>query len=236
MLIRLSSVAVTVDTTKVSGIHDGVLSRVRSSGVRAASTVDLVTVGFARREEDVDGGEQIARKFLTRYQHLHGLGEASPDEIASSTGLEGFEITRAMALIEIGRRVGNAGKGAITTIEHPRDVYELLIHLVPEKREHLVAILLDAKNQVLRVAPIHIGTLTASVVGPREIFREAIREGASSVIIAHNHPSGDPTPSVEDIHTTELLVKVGQMLDIPVVDHVIIGDRRTYSFNAHGLI
>lgn len=215
---------------------DSLVQRVRSIGVRAAATVDLVAIGFARREEDVPGSELATRRFLSRFQRLQGLGEASSEEIAASTGLEGFEIIRAQALIEIGRRIQNAGRGVITSVEGPDDVYALLEHLVYEKREHFVAILLDAKGQVMRVAEIHIGTLTMSVVGPREIFREAIREGASSLVLAHNHPSGDPTPSAEDIETTELLVKVGKMLDIPVHDHVIIGNRKTFSFHAHRLI
>src|SRR5262249_42746108 len=108
--------------------------------------------------------------------------------------------------------------------------------LTVEKREHFYAILLDSANHVMRKALIHIGTLTMSIVGPREIFREAVREGASSIIVAHNHPSGDPTPSPEDIESTKQLVQVGKLLDIPVLDHVIIGHEGYRSLSEMGLM
>ncbi len=91
--------------------------------------------------------------------------------------------------------------------------------------------LLDAKNVVMRVAEIHVGTLTMSPVGPREVFREAIRDGASAIIVAHNHPSGDPTPSPEDRVVTERLKQVGALVDIPVLDHIVIGDK--YAVQCH---
>ena len=109
-------------------------------------------------------------------------------------------------------------------------------HLRYEKREHFVVILLDAKNNIIRIAPVHVGTLTASVVGAREVFREAVRDGAAAIILVHNHPSGDPTPSPEDHEVTDHLVQVGDMLDIPVVDHVVIGERSYRSFAQLGMI
>ncbi len=180
--------------------------------------------------------EGTARDFLARVQRLQGLENLAPDTANEVWGLEGFEILRAQALLELGRRVGAAGRGNPETIEGPGDVMELLDYLRGEKREHFVAVLLDAKNNVLRVAEVHIGTLTMSVVGAREVFREAVREGASSVIVAHNHPSGDPTPSPEDIEVTKELVKAGVLLDIPVLDHVVIGDRRYISLHDRNLM
>jgi DNA repair protein RadC len=95
---------------------------------------------------------------------------------------------------------------------------------------------LNSANGVIRKALIHIGTLTMSIVGPREIFREAVRDGASSIIVAHNHPSGDPSPSPEDIEITRILIDAGKLLDIPVLDHVIIGHRRYSSLNEMGFM
>ncbi len=195
-----------------------------------------MAVGFSRREEDAVNAEGTARDFLARVQRLQGLENLAPDTANEVWGLEGFEILRAQALLELGRRVGAAGRGNPETIEGPGDVMELLDYLRGEKREHFVAVLLDAKNNVLRVAEVHIGTLTMSVVGAREVFREAVREGASSVIVAHNHPSGDPTPSPEDIEVTKELVKAGVLLDIPVLDHVVIGDRRYISLHDRNLM
>jgi DNA repair protein RadC len=129
-----------------------------------------------------------------------------------------------------------AGKGEVEVIEDPSDVACILDFLVNEKREHFYAVLLNSANEVMRKALIHIGTLTMSIVGPREIFREAIREGASTMIVAHNHPSGDPTPSPEDIEVTKQLVQAGKLLDIPVLDHVIIGRGAYRSLSEMGLM
>jgi DNA repair protein RadC len=145
------------------------------------------------------------------------------DLLRDEWGLEGFEALRCLALIEIGRKSALAGKGDVEVIEGASDVACMFDFLIQEKREHFYAVLMTSANEVLRKALIHIGTLTMSIVGPREIFREAVREGASTIIVVHNHPSGDPTPSPEDIEVTKQLVEAGKMLDIPVLDHVIIG-------------
>ena len=213
-----------------------VYQRVRSSGVRAASPIDLLAIGIARRATDADEGEGLSRDLLKRYGGIRGVCEAAQADLTEATGLDDYEVIRALALIELGRRAAGAGKGAVVSIDGPADVMSLLDDLRHEKKEHFVAILLDAKSNVLRVAQIHIGTLTMSVVGAREVFREAIRDGASSLIVAHNHPSGDPTPSTEDIEVTQRLEEVGKMLDIPVLDHVIIGDRRYTSLQERGFI
>jgi DNA repair protein RadC len=218
-----------------TGEHS-VLKRVSASGVRAASIVDLVTIGFSRREDDVEGGESVSRRMLQRFLSIRGLVSAAPSDLGTTAGLDSYEVLRAQALMEIGRRSQNAGKGPLTTIDSPDDAMEVLDWLRDEKREFFVAILLDSKNQIMRTANIHIGTLTMSVVGAREVFREAIRDGASSLIVAHNHPSGDPTPSPEDIEITRRLVAIGDMLDIPVRDHVIIGERRAVSLRQQGYV
>ena len=116
------------------------------------------------------------------------------------------------------------------------DIVELFAYLKHEKKEHFCAVFLDAKNMVIRTATIHIGTQTSSIVAPADVFREALREGAVSVVVAHNHPSGDPTPSAEDIIVTDRLVELGRLLNIPVLDHVVIGERKSVSFRERGLI
>lgn len=205
------------------------MQRVRDAGVQSASVIDLVALGFARRESDIDAADPSARLMLKRFGSLKSLAEAGVSDITAATGLEEFEALRAKALIELGRRCASALRGDVVRIDGPEDAFHLLASLQGEKREHFVAILLNAKNIVMRVAVIHVGTLTASMVGAREIFREAIRDGASSIIVAHNHPSGDPTPSPEDVAITHKLTEIGDMLDIPVVDHIIIGERYAIS-------
>jgi DNA repair protein RadC len=204
------------------------VDRVKASGVSSASLVDLLALGFSRNEQDAVLAEVQARDILNRFGSLRSLGDASSFDVLSRTGLEGHDLLRTQALIELGRRIGMAGKGPPRHIDDPDDVVEVIQEQISrfrdEKREHFFAILLDTKGAVMRVANIHIGTLNASIVGAREIFREAIRDGASSVIVGHNHPSGDPTPSDEDIAVTTQLVKLGEMLDIRVEDHVIVGE------------
>lgn len=213
-----------------------IVTRVRTSGVKAASIPDLLALGFSRREDDVDGAESASRRMLERFGSLRGLSQSAGSDLAAMTGLEGFEILRAQALMEIGRRSHLAGKGHLKTIETADDAMIHLDWMRYEMREHFVAILLDAKAHIMRTATVHVGTLTMSIVGLREVFREAIREGASSVIVAHNHPSGDPEPSPEDIAITKELVQAGKLLDIPVLDHVIIGERRAVSLRQRGYV
>jgi len=213
-----------------------IVDRVRASGVRSAGLTDLLAIGLSRRAEDVDAGEPMARKIMQRYQRVQGLADVSADDLATLTGLEGFEVLRAQALIELGRRIAMSSRGEVTTIATKEDVEVVLDYLRFEKKEHFVAILLDSKSAIMRIATIHVGTLTTSLVGPREVFREAIREGASTIVVAHNHPSGNPEPSAQDLEVTRRLVEIGEMLDIAVVDHIIIGDRRSVSLQARGLV
>lgn len=208
--------------------------RVREAGVAGASPVDLLAVGLARRDEDVD--DAIAREVLQDLGGIVRLAELSNESLRDKAGLTTFEAIRVQALIELGRRSHGAGKGLRPSIESPEDIAEMFDHLRAEKREHFVAVYLDSKAYVLRAVTIHIGTVNASLVGPREVFREAVREGAVSLIVAHNHPSGDPTPSPEDINVTKRLKEVGDVLDIRLLDHVILGDRRFVSLRNMGVI
>lgn len=216
---------------------DNPIDRVRSQGIKAASSADLIAVAFSRRPEDAEAAEEMAREMLQRrLKKIARIAELSFDDLHRETGLEEYEAMRCLASMELGRRAAIAEKGPSPVVEVPEDVYKLLEHLKYEKQEHFYVVLLDAKRKVIREERVHIGTLSMSIVGPREVFRIAIREGASSIIVAHNHPSGDPTPSPEDIQVTQRLVEVGKMLDIPVIDHVIIGDPASVSFSRRGLI
>ncbi len=211
-----------------------VINRLKSQSVSGASPVDLLAVGLSRREEDIS--EDVARGLLKHVGRIETVATISGQEIHELTGLDTYEVLRAQALIELGRRAGIAGKGEIRTIEDPADVYELFDYLRQERKEHFCIVLLDTKNHVLKTSTIHIGTLDASLVGAREIFWEAIREGAASIIAVHNHPSGDPTPSAEDILVTERLVEVGKLLEIPLLDHVIVGFRDFVSLSRRGIV
>jgi len=211
-----------------------VVRRVKATGVKGASPIDLLAVGYARREDDA--AEAMGQRMLARFPGLQPLGEASVADLGELTGLEDFEVLRSQALVELGRRIGGAAKGPVSVIESPADVAVLLSFLKDEKQEHFYSVLLNSKNGVIRSHQVHIGTVNMSIVGPREVFREAVREGAASIIVAHNHPSGDPTPSPEDIEVTTKLSEIGSILDIPLLDHVIIGERRWVSLKEKGIL
>lgn len=198
--------------------------------------IDLCAVGFSRREEDVEPNLFVANSVVRRLEGISSTNSLAFDILNESFGFDEFESLRSLCLIELGRKVALAKRGEPEVVEGPSDVLCLLEHLLNEKREHFYAILLDAQNQVMRKALIHIGTLNMSLVGPREVFREAVRDGASSVVVSHNHPSGDVTPSPEDIEVTRHLVEVGNLLDIPVLDHVIIGHGGYRSLKEAGLM
>ncbi|WP_406659595.1 DNA repair protein RadC [Methanolobus sp. ZRKC3] len=167
--------------------------------------------------------KQLSQANVVKLTRIHGIGTAKAAQIA--------------AVFELARKREGFTDEPKRRIRSPADVYSLLYPKMREqKREKLVALLLDTKNQVIREETISIGSLNANIVHPREVFKAALIESSASVILSHNHPSGDPTPSREDISVTEKLVEGGKMLGIDVLDHVIIGDGRYVSLKDEGLV
>lgn len=208
--------------------------RVVSIGVRGASSFDLMALALASKPAEIAAAERRAHELMQAVGRIRNVSELSRATLEGCGGLDEFGALRVMACLELGRRLSGAAKGPSDEIAGPEDVVALLGHLRDEKREHFVAVHLDAKGRVMRTVVVHVGTLTASMVGPREVFREAVRDGACSLIVAHNHPSGDPEPSPEDIAATGRLREVGELLDIPVLDHVILGDPGYVSLRERG--
>jgi DNA repair protein RadC len=152
-------------------------------------------------------------------------------------GIKSGKATQIVACFELARRLETFDCSSKFKINSPEDVYRRLYPAMREsKKEHFVELCLDTKNQVIREDTISIGSLNANVVHPREVFRTALIESASSIIVVHNHPSGDPIPSREDIEITKKLVETGKIMGISVLDHVIIGDGRHFSMKEAGHI
>ncbi len=214
------------------------LARLKTLGMQAMLPMELLAYAVSKDDEEVDRWLGVSREMMLAGRKLRKFADLSADELARSFDLDEATARRLVAMFTLGRKVGVAGKGEleIETITDPQDVADLLDDLRHERQEHFVAIYLDSKSVILRVATIHIGTANASIVGLREIFREAVREGAVSLIVAHNHPSGDPEPSTEDIEVTAKIKEAGQLLDIQLLDHVIIGERRFVSLNRQKLM
>lgn len=179
-----------------------------------------------------------ANRLLGDFESLRGLRKVTTREMMDFGGLTQAQASIVAAAIELGRRIEQMGIGEKDVVNNPNDVARLLGQMLrDEKREHFYAVMLDVKNTVVKLCAISIGTLDSSLVNPRELFREAIREGAASVIVAHNHPSGDPTPSSEDIQVTRRLVQAGDILGLPVRDHIIVGSEHEFvSFKQRGLM
>lgn len=167
--------------------------------------------------------KQLSQANVSKLTEIHGIGEAKAAQIA--------------AVFELARKLESFTDEPKRKIRSPADVYSILYPKMREqKRERLVALLLDTKNQVLREEVISIGSLNANIVHPREVFKAALMESCASVILSHNHPSGDPTPSREDIAVTEKLVEGGKLLGIDVLDHVVIGEGRYVSLKDEGYV
>src|SRR5687768_10317534 len=152
-------------------------------------------------------------------------------------GVGPAKAARLLAALELGARLARETRPALPRIRSPEDVVRIAgprLRDLPVEEFHLLA--LDSQSQVLRDVLITRGLLNSSLVHPREVFRPAIAEAAAGIIVVHNHPSGDPTPSAEDRSATKQLVSAGQLLDLPVYDHVIIAGDRFVSFAAAGLL
>ncbi len=172
-----------------------------------------------------------ARAIMQRYLTLRDLTSSSYIELCQVPGIGPGKASRIQVAIEIGRRVVGKKRELGSVFNISQDVFESYsVRLRDEKQEKFTVVLLDSKNRLIKEEVISLGTLNYSVVHPREVFRPAIRESAASVIFVHNHPSGDPSPSKEDMQLTERLVKAGKLLGIRVLDHIIIGEGSYYSF------
>jgi DNA repair protein RadC len=166
----------------------------------------------------------IAGRALSRFGGLAGLARAAAVELTGLPGIGPVKAAELQAALELGRRLSALEPEERPEVHSPRDVYHLVASEMSRlEREHLRVVLLNTKNRVLAVREVYRGTLNSSTVRMAELFRDAIKENAAAVIVVHNHPSGDPAPSPEDVRMTAEAARAGQLLDIEVLDHVVIG-------------
>jgi DNA repair protein RadC len=178
----------------------------------------------------------LARSLLERHAGLRGLARAGTSELCAATGLGPAKAASLRAAFEIGRRVAARPLQAGRPIRGPADLHDhFAAHLRDAACEEFLVVLLDGRHRVLRSEAISRGTLTASLVHPREVFRPAIRAAAAAVVLVHNHPSGDPTPSREDQEITRRLARAGEILGIRVLDHVVVAEAGYRSLREDGL-
>lgn len=179
---------------------------------------------------------ELSMKILSMCHSIRGLNELSFSELTSLPGIKKAKALRLLACVELARRM-QSGTKKTTLISHSKDVFLYFENrYLNEKQEHFIALYLDTKHHVIREKIIFIGSLDASLVHPREVFKEAIHRSASCLIVAHNHPSGDSTPSKADIEITNILVRTGKIMQIPILDHIILGDKCYFSFREAGFL
>lgn len=195
---------------------------------------DLLAVALARSSKDVGRMEPEAVSLLQQWRPQQ-LGDLSFDALQSAAGFERFEATRLQCAIELGRRAEAAAKGGGSRrVDKPEDVFELFRHLSREKEEVVRMLTLSTINEIITERELHRGTLDSSLISVRSIFRQAIADNARHVILVHNHPSGDPTPSRADIGVTRQVEEAGRLLEIELRDHVVIGGHSFVSMRREG--
>lgn len=209
-----------------------------SYGPGALSNAELLAVLLRNgtREKSV---LRVAEEILAHIKErgLSAMTHISVVELAKIDGVGKVKAATLQAAVELGRRLATQQAAKIEIIHGPEDVAKYAMPRYRfEQKEHFAVLLLNTKNHVIGMPEISVGSLSASVVHPREVFRAAIDYAAASMILLHNHPSGDPTPSREDISVTSRLVKAGKVMDIPVLDHVVLGKERFASFKEKGLL
>jgi DNA repair protein RadC len=173
----------------------------------------------------------VANELLRVRGGLHGLARSSCGDLAAVRGVGTAKAAQVMAGVELGRRTLTHAPAARVQLRAPRDA---AAHLLPafgsRPVEQFGIVLLDSKHRVLKTSVIAVGTLNSTVVEPRDVFREALVGGAAAVVAFHNHPSGDPTPSPDDVELTGRLAAAGSLVGVPLIDHLVLGDARYCSF------
>lgn len=214
--------------------HDRPREKLLRTGAAALGDNELLAIVLG------SGGSRasvltIANAVLQASGGLHTLGRLSPAELRRIHGIGAARAAQVVAAIELGRRTLLRSGSARAQIACPRDA---AVYLMPQfggrAVEQFGILLLDTKHRILRTVVVSIGTIDAALVHPREVFREAVAGAAAALVLFHNHPSGDPTPSTDDLELTGRLVMAGRLMGIDVLDHVILGDGRYCSFKETG--
>jgi DNA repair protein RadC len=210
--------------------------KLRCHGAAALGDNELlaIVVGSGCRGRDA---LTVANDLLTRGGGAHGLARSSPMDLARVRGVGPARAARVVAALELGRRTLATAPPARAQVLHPRDAAAFLMPSFGARAvEQLGVVLLDSRHRVLRTAIVAVGGLNHTSVEPRDVFREATIGGAAAVLVFHNHPSGDPSPSADDVELTRRLAAAGALLGIDLVDHLVLGDARYCSLKETGLL
>jgi DNA repair protein RadC len=209
--------------------------RLQAYGPGSLSTSELLAI-LLRTGTRSESVINLGSRLLAQFNGLAGIARASFADLCEVRGLGLAKAAQIKAALELGKRLMVASPEERPQVKSPADVANLLMmEMGFLEQEHLRVVLLDTKNHVLGMPTIYVGSLNTSVMRVGELFREAVRSNCAAVIVVHNHPSGDPTPSPEDVSITRQIVEAGKLLDVEVLDHLIIGQQRYVSLKERGL-
>lgn len=210
--------------------------RLDQYGEKALATHELLAIVLRTGPKD-SNVLQLSLRVLNEFEDLHSLKMASVEELMGIKGIGRTKAIEIKACVELGIRIANATQLKSGTITSTQSAGSLLQQEMRDlQQEHVVALYLNTKNEIIKKKTIFIGSLNSSVAHPREIFREAVRFAAARIILAHNHPSGNPEPSEADLVFTRRMVECGEMMGIEVLDHFIIGINQYLSLKEFGIV
>jgi DNA repair protein RadC len=217
-------------------VEDRPRERLKACGPEVLSVRELVAIVLGSGSRD-RGAIELADELVSSLESIRDLASTSIEKISRIRGVGFAGACRVKAAVELGRRVLKSARGEIKTVRSPADAAGLVMEDMRYlDREHFRVILLDSKNSVISVETVSIGTVNASLVHPREVLKPALEKSATCMILVHNHPTGNVSPSREDILLTRRFEKCGRILGIDVVDHIIVGDGRYTSMKEGGYI
>ncbi|MFO7585571.1 MAG: DNA repair protein RadC [Anaerolineales bacterium] len=224
-------------TYRITDLHDDERprERLRNLGPQALSNAELIAI-LLRVGVPGENAVQVGQRLLQTFGGIAGIHRAPFDELLKQHGMGEAKAAQIKAAIELGRRLTLESPEERPTINSPGDAANLMLYEMQAlEQEHLRVMLLDRRNRVMEVVDLYRGSVSSSQIRVGEIFREAVRKNASAIIVAHNHPSGDPTPSPDDVAVTRAILQAGKMLDVDVLDHLVIGQGRWVSLKERGL-
>ena len=216
--------------------HDRPREKLARAGAAALGDNELLAIVIGHGGANVSALE-LANGVLVAAGGLDGLARARHDDLRRVRGIGAARAAQVLAALELGRRTLVRRRGERLRVTCPRTVAEFLLPQYSARDvERFGVVLLDTKHRVVRTTVVSVGTLDASLVHPREVFREAAVAGAAAIVLFHNHPSGDPEPSADDVQLTERLVAAGVLMGIDVLDHIVLGEARYFSFRERGIL
>lgn len=203
--------------------------RMLTLGSASLTTAELLAI-ILNTGSSTETAIQLGERLISVYNNLRSLQDAEVEELTKLKGIGTAKACKVKAALELGKRLTSEALSFRKTVENPRQVANIFMEQMRYlHKEEFRVIYVNVKRQIIAVETVSVGSLDCSIVHPREVFKYAVKKSASAVILLHNHPSGDPTPSKEDLQVTKRLAEAGKLLGIDLLDHIVIGDGRYLS-------